>query len=238
LSQQVDDLKKQLEQFQAMFETQNKIISSLQAGNVPPQSGNVPPQSGNVPPQSGNVPPQSGNIQAKPNIPYKPKPSTKKPIDRELPHNPDNPDDPEEIREDRGDYINNYIKIDKEGIWKKITKEYLADYSNDFLDAPISTNFINNRTERQILDLILSIDPLPTELDKKGKVYNEYSTGLYRKRIDELENFVKSRLAPKISAGRARLSKKEVLKILKSKTTKSSSAIKNIEKEILNILNS
>jgi hypothetical protein len=212
-----------------MFETQNNIILSLQSGNVPPQSGNVQAQVGNVQAQVGNVQAKVG--------PYKPKTSTKKPIDRELPHNPANPDDPEEVRDDRADYINIYIKTDK-GIWAKTTKEYLADYSNDFLDAPISTNFINNRTERQILDLILSIDPLPTELDKKGKVYDEYSTGLYRKRIDELENFVKSRLAPKISAGRARLSKKEVLKILKNKTTKSNSAIKQLDTEILKILNS
>lgn len=39
-------------------------------------------------------------------------------------------------------------------------------------------------------------------------------------------------------SGKKGMSKKAILNILKSKTTKSSSAIKNIEKEILNILNS
>lgn len=203
---------------------------------VDTQSRNIKTQSVNAP-QPENAPKEPGLVRSK-----------NPPIEQELPFNEKGEEGEEGTKAQREEIMNNFIRLNrgKAGIWEKTSKENLADYSDMYLDTPISANFIKKNNKEQILDLILSINPQPDEKDNRGRLLKVYSPDLYERRFKELKKYMQYQLGeikqlpqqPKLSAGRARLSKKEVLKILKNKTTKSNSAIKQLDTEIFKILNS
>jgi len=130
-------------------------------------------------------------------------------------------------------------------IYERWTPQNLSDFANDYLGARIDPAFIkeytnNKAREKFIAALVFEQPAMPWEKNPKtGKLLTRKPK--YEFRVRELNKFIKLTQSPPniaVAKGRKRVTTKELKQILKGKTTKSNSAIKQLDTEIFKILNS
>ena len=125
-----------------------------------------------------------------------------------------------------------------------IDKKFGNDKKNEKQNE-IYKNSLKPRIEENINAIKKQIDGIP--LNQPPEQITNEAKLIYQTFLNNLDNIFKKIDPPLLSQGpapqlpskgRARLSKKEALKILKNKTPTSNSAITQLDTEILNILNS